>query len=1035
MPRQDQLEIIGPSGQVEFYLLDPAQGVTNIGRHPDNDVVLDSPSVDLFQAVLDHQQKPYRIMILSEEAEARLGGQLLVPNIFQELHDWDTVEMDGYAIILLEGTEGAVPEEPTTQPAPLPAIPPARQAAAAPVGFIPVPARPPDEVDEIIVAELSEREWTLDVEQTESFELNVTNGGSIVATFEIGVEGVDGRWVTISPDSINLNEGARGTVAVSITPPRRPTSSAGPHHLAVMVTSPNYPDRVSRLGASLTINPYYEFAIGELSPKQQTVSWRKQSGQVSLPVANRGNSGATFRLEGDDDERACRFEFEVPGEEVRLARQVEMRLSPDETRILPLSITPIRRRFIGLRARAYSYTITTALVEAAQTPRSVMGQIKSRPLIGPLLLLLIAVAFVAVLVFLTRPVRVPLLIIEPFAQGESGSERAPHAGLPAVVAARPAQDLEVAWPGGGAAQVWPVQGNSATTMPDEAVTLRYNGARFQAMSPWNILNRLNALFLELRLEFRSGDEEWRTVKTPPEFEDIAGTFEVVAPSNGQYRLRADTWISNLVPVLSGTSKEISVFVTPVQPRVVYFRATPDRPLIGSEVTISWRVEGAERLTLSYEGIEETLQDEELVSGSRTQVLNRDTTFTLIASNRFNPEGVKEPLTIALWVPTATPTPTPTPIPTPVIERFDVNPVEITAGETVRLSWQVTGADTVTINPLGGEFLLQGDIGDQPTTLTTYRLTARKIAPDGTEAKNSASSQVFVKPPPTPTPVPQAPEVQVFDAVPKEIVEGDNTEVTLTWSVAGKTTDIQITGGGVPLTGLKPQGSISINISEEVIFVLTAYNGQLSSSKHVQIGTVEATPVPPEAPVIADFSAEVEGGKLVSYNPGTEVYKILEDANVTLKWAVSGEEVEIELNGKRVSGEEKDMGPIRADVDYQLLAKNEGGDDIRDLYIRVAARELPPPTDFTYEPSTRTFSWSYPRPDDIEGFRLYAVREGESNRVPVAGEDELTADVYAWTLPDDRCGVFYLVAVYEDPYNGDAPTETDAAEASWGVPCP
>jgi len=142
MPRQDRLEIVGPGGQVEFYLLDPARGVTNIGRHPDNDVVLDSPSIDLFQAVLDHQEKPYHIMILSEEAEARLGGQLLVPNVSQELHAWDTVEMDGYAIILLEGAGVAEHEE--SAPAPLPAVLPARQAVAAPAGFVPVSIRPPD---------------------------------------------------------------------------------------------------------------------------------------------------------------------------------------------------------------------------------------------------------------------------------------------------------------------------------------------------------------------------------------------------------------------------------------------------------------------------------------------------------------------------------------------------------------------------------------------------------------------------------------------------------------------------------------------------------------------------------------------------------------------------------------------------------------------------------------------------------------------------------------------------------------------------
>jgi pSer/pThr/pTyr-binding forkhead associated (FHA) protein len=58
MPAQDQLEIITPSGDIRFYDLDPRQGIANIGRHPDNDIVIDSLHVAPFHAVLDYSQKP-----------------------------------------------------------------------------------------------------------------------------------------------------------------------------------------------------------------------------------------------------------------------------------------------------------------------------------------------------------------------------------------------------------------------------------------------------------------------------------------------------------------------------------------------------------------------------------------------------------------------------------------------------------------------------------------------------------------------------------------------------------------------------------------------------------------------------------------------------------------------------------------------------------------------------------------------------------------------------------------------------------------
>jgi hypothetical protein len=89
----------------------------------------------------------------------------------------------------------------------------------------------------------------------------------------MSLEGLDPSWVTITPTNMRLKVNQRASVTVSITPPRAPSSRAGPHHLAVTVTSPNYPGRMSRRGATLVINPFYEFAMSELSPHQLTACW------------------------------------------------------------------------------------------------------------------------------------------------------------------------------------------------------------------------------------------------------------------------------------------------------------------------------------------------------------------------------------------------------------------------------------------------------------------------------------------------------------------------------------------------------------------------------------------------------------------------------------------------------------------------------------------------------------------------------------------------------------------------------------------
>src|SRR5512143_624507 len=107
MPAHDRLEIISPAGEIKFYELDPARGVTNIGRHPDNDVVIDSPSLAPFYAVLYHQQKPYQLILLGEPKGAA-----------RTLNSWEALQVDGYALMVLEGGE------PAPMSTPLPASPP-----------------------------------------------------------------------------------------------------------------------------------------------------------------------------------------------------------------------------------------------------------------------------------------------------------------------------------------------------------------------------------------------------------------------------------------------------------------------------------------------------------------------------------------------------------------------------------------------------------------------------------------------------------------------------------------------------------------------------------------------------------------------------------------------------------------------------------------------------------------------------------------------------------------------------------------------
>ncbi|PJF46616.1 MAG: FHA domain-containing protein, partial [Chloroflexi bacterium] len=223
MSETDQLEIVMPDGQVRFYDLDPQRGVTNIGRHPENDVVVDSPSIAPFQAVLDHRQKPYHLVVLSEEGDVRVGDVRVPPNTPVPLKGWETLQLDGMSLVLVERDTSGVagrPPRPAVTVAVVPEGSAARTSASVPVpriaevstptgaGSAPAPspsapttgwgtteraekvnlgALPPDIPDDVILVQLAERAFTIDAGQSATWTLTLINGGPLVATMVVSV--------------------------------------------------------------------------------------------------------------------------------------------------------------------------------------------------------------------------------------------------------------------------------------------------------------------------------------------------------------------------------------------------------------------------------------------------------------------------------------------------------------------------------------------------------------------------------------------------------------------------------------------------------------------------------------------------------------------------------------------------------------------------------------------------------------------------------------------------------------------------------
>jgi hypothetical protein len=147
---------------------------------------------------------------------------------------------------------------------------------------------------------------------------------------------------------------------------------------------------------------YYEFNIGEPIPKRQTLSWLTQSGQVVIPITNKGNREALFRLDGTDEEGRCSFEFQVPGETVSLARQVELCVQPGETAFTSVRITPPPRRWISMGKQTHFCTIAATMFGEQPRRRAVLAQLQRAPLIGPGLAALITICMVILIGLILR---------------------------------------------------------------------------------------------------------------------------------------------------------------------------------------------------------------------------------------------------------------------------------------------------------------------------------------------------------------------------------------------------------------------------------------------------------------------------------------------------------------------------------------------------------------------------------------------------------------------------------------------------------
>jgi hypothetical protein len=290
-----------------------------------------------------------------------------------------------------------------------------------------------------------------------------------------------------------------------------------------------------------------------------------------------------------------------------------------------------------------------------------------------------------------------------------------------------------------------------------------------------------------------------------------------SPSSAQTSFAAEsgqTYVFRLIVAdpegLQGTaSTTVSTRVAPGGgggPSFTSCQASPVTIARGQTSTLSWESSDAD-------GVEIPGVGEFGATGSTTVSPTVSTTYTLIARN-----GAGErTCSVTVLVEDG---------PTPIIVQFTANPMEIGEGASSTLSWQVTGADTVTIDNGVGSVNASGTASVTPSTTTTYTLTATNRFG---QAMSSTTVTVF-------------PRVSIVSfTVNPETITAPFQAITLAWQTENALS-VSISG---PIGSRAVNGSLTLaGPSDTTTYILTATGAGVNN---VATATVTVTLDEPEEP--------------------------------------------------------------------------------------------------------------------------------------------------------------------------------------------
>ena len=380
-----------------------------------------------------------------------------------------------------------------------------------------------------------------------------------------------------------------------------------------------------------------------------------------------------------------------------------------------------------------------------------------------------------------------------------------------------------------------------------------------------------------------------------------GNQGAVPPKNSS--IGGIVWLVVILLVIGGaiggfyyaTNGDVFKWFTP--PSVTSFAASPKSVTSGGSATLNWDVAGSQSVTISPDiGTVSS-------SGSQTVTPTETTDYTLTATNISGSSRAWAAITVT--APSK-----------PAISSFSANPGTITAGQPATLSWNVTGATSVSISPALGTVSSSGSQTVTPTQTTTYTITATNDA-----GPSTTTAKVTVNPS-------GPPAIASFTASPTSITYGSSS--TLSWSVSGATSVSINQGVGT----VSSSGTKSVSPSSTTTYTLTAGNSAGDTTATAAV-TVTAAGIP----VITTFTA----------GPTS----ITSGDNTTLTWTVTGATtVNITGVGTVSATGTRTLNPTTTTT-YTLTATNTSGPATATATVTVASAGSPVVSSFYASPSTVT----------------------------------------------------------------------------------